>query len=120
LWSSRRLRRSARLGLWFPDTLGAPARELALAWVRAADHVDLAEASPLEAIRESHVPTLLIAGTADDNIPMRHSQELARAGASHTELWIVQGARHTGAASANPAEFERRVTSWFATHVTPP
>jgi uncharacterized protein len=114
-----RISQETRLGLWFPHTLGAPARELALAWVDAVDHVNLAQASPLEAIRQSRVPTLLIAGTADDNIPMRHSEQLARAGASHADLWIVQGAEHTGAASVNPAEFERRVTQWFADHTIP-
>jgi uncharacterized protein len=81
--------------------------------------VNLAEASPLAAIRQSRVPTLLIAGTADDNIPMRHSQQLALAGASHSELWIVDGAEHTGAATVNPAEFELRVTGWFAEHRFP-
>jgi uncharacterized protein len=114
-----RIAQETRLGLWFPHTLGAPARELALLWVDAVDHVNLARASPLEAIRQSRVPTLLIAGTADDNIPMRHSQQLARAGESHAELWIVEGAQHTGAASVNPAEFERRVTGWFALHTIP-
>jgi uncharacterized protein len=114
-----RIAQETHLGLWFPHTLGAPARELALLWVDAFDHVSLAEASPLAAIRQSRVPTLLIAGTADDNIPMRHSQQLARAGASHAELWIVAGAQHTGAASVNPAEFVRRVTGWFAEHTIP-
>ncbi|HTW49174.1 MAG TPA: alpha/beta fold hydrolase [Acidobacteriaceae bacterium] len=114
-----RIAQETRMGLWFPHSLGAPARELALLWVDAVDHVNLADASPLVAIRESRVPTLLIAGTADENIPMRHSQQLARAGGSHSELWIVAGAQHTGAASVNPAEFERRVTGWFAEHTIP-
>ncbi|HTV13368.1 MAG TPA: alpha/beta fold hydrolase [Acidobacteriaceae bacterium] len=118
--ASDRIAQISRLGLWFPHTLGAPARELALAWVDIFDRVNLAEASPLAAIRRSRVPTLLIAGTADDNIPMRHSQELERAGASHSQLWIVDGAEHTGAMTADPRDFERRVTSWFATHDTPP
>jgi alpha-beta hydrolase superfamily lysophospholipase len=107
------------LGLWFPRTLGAPARELAFLYADVRFHVDLTGASPLAAIRQSRVPTLLICGTADDNIPMRHSQELFRAGASHSELWIVQGARHTGAANVNPAEFERRVVGWFEQHNRP-
>lgn len=114
-----RISQETRLGLWFPHSLGAPARELALGWVDVVDHVDLAAASPLAAIRESSVPTLLIAGTADNNIPMRHTLELDRAGASHTQLWIVSGAGHTGASAANPAQFERRVTGWFAEHTTP-
>jgi uncharacterized protein len=115
-----RISQETGLDLWFPRTLGAPARELALLWVDAVDHVHLAAASPLRAIRQSRVPTLLIAGTADNNIPMRHSQQLAEAGAAHADLWIVNGAEHTGAMSVNPLEFERRVTGWFAQHATPP
>jgi uncharacterized protein len=107
------------LGLWFPRTLGAPTRELALLYGILRFHVDLAAASPLRAIRESQVPTLLICGTADTNIPMRHSVELFQAGASHSQLWIVEGAEHTGAAKVDPAEFERRVLGWFEQHNLP-
>lgn len=106
-------------GLWFADTLGAPARELAFGLIDLRYGINLTNASPLEAIRKSDVPILLICGTADENIPRRHSQELERAGASHTELWVVSGAEHTGAWGAAPAEFERRVTRWFADHTIP-
>jgi hypothetical protein len=50
---------------------------------------------------------------------MRLSLELFRAGASHSQLWIVEGAQHTGAASVHPAEFERRVVGWFDEHDLP-
>ena len=49
----------------------------------------------------------------------RHSVELFQAGASHSQLWIVEGAAHTGAAYVNPAEFERRVVGWFQQHDQP-
>jgi fermentation-respiration switch protein FrsA (DUF1100 family) len=61
----------------------------------------------------------LICGTADSNVPMRHSVELFHAGASHSELWIVEGAEHTGATDVNPREFQRRVLGWFEEHTTP-
>jgi alpha-beta hydrolase superfamily lysophospholipase len=114
-----RISQMTGLGLWFPLTVGGLARETAIAHIDLRDRVNLADASPLQAIRQSRVPALLICGTADDNIPMRHSQELFRAGASHAELWIVQGARHTGASAVDSAEFERRVTGWFANHTSP-
>ncbi|HEX4309862.1 MAG TPA: alpha/beta fold hydrolase [Acidobacteriaceae bacterium] len=106
-------------GFWFPRTVGAPARDLALLYGAIRFHVNLADASPLGAIARSQVPTLLICGTADTNIPMRHSMELFRAGASHSELWIVEGAEHTGAADVNPGLFERRVVGWFDQHNQP-
>ena len=114
-----RISQMTGLGLWFPHTVAAPARELALLFGELRFQVNLADASPLRAIRKSSVPTLLICGTADSNIPMRHSRELFRAGASHSEIWIVEGAEHTGAASAEPAEFEHRVIGWFAQHTVP-
>ncbi len=114
-----RISQWTHLGLWFPKTLGAPARELAFLDAAVLDHVYLADANPLHAIRASQVPTLLICGTADDNIPMRHSLELFRAGASHSQLWIVEGAEHTGASDVNPQEFERRVVGWFEQHNRP-
>jgi len=114
-----RISQMTRLGLWFPHTLGAPASDLAFLYTAIRYHVNLAGASPLEAIRISRVPTLLICGTADDNIPMRHSLELFRAGASHSQLWIVEGAEHTGAANVNPNAFESRVVGWFQQHNHP-
>lgn len=114
-----RIAQATRLGLWFPRTLAAPAREFALFYSRARFHVDLAEANPLRAIRESDVPVLLICGTADLNIPMRHSLELYRAAPFHASLWVVQGAQHTGASTQDPARFEQRVTGWFRTYTGP-
>jgi uncharacterized protein len=114
-----RISQTTGLGLWFPRTVAAPARELAFLYVSVRFHVNLPDASPLHAIRESRVPTLLICGTADTNIPMRHSLELFRAGASHSELWIVEGAEHTAASAVDPAEFERRIVGWFEQHNQP-
>lgn len=114
-----RISQMTHFGLWFPRTVGAPARDLAFGYAAIRFHVNLAEATPIDAIRQSRVPTLLICGTADDNIPMRHSRELFRAGTSHSELWIVEGAEHTGAADVNPAAFEHRVVGWFQQHNQP-
>jgi uncharacterized protein len=96
--------------------LGIPARESGLlyAWLRYG--VNLADADPLKAIAVSRVPTLLICGTEDSNIPMRHSMALERAGRHHTRLWIVEGAQHTAAMSVNPAKYEVEVVGWFDGH----
>lgn len=100
-------------------TLGAPAVEAGLLYVQIRYGVRLAEANPLKAIEGSHVPALLISGTADSNIPMRHSIALHLAAPGNTNLWIVDGAEHTGALQASPREFEQRVIQWFNTHQTP-
>jgi fermentation-respiration switch protein FrsA (DUF1100 family) len=111
-----RIAQRTGLGLWFPRTVGALIRDSGLAYARLRYHVWLDDADPAAALAHSRVPTLLICGTADDNIPMRHSLQLYLAGRGHSSIWIVPGAQHTGADSADPALFEQRVTGWFAEH----
>jgi pimeloyl-ACP methyl ester carboxylesterase len=111
-----RISQRTGLGLWFPEGIGALIRESGLAYGRIRYHVWLGDADPAAALAHSRVPTLLICGTADDNIPMRHSLELYQAGRSHASLWIVPGAQHTGADVIDPAGFEHRVIAWFAAH----
>lgn len=78
--------------------------------------VDLHLASPLEAVRVTRVPILLIHGTADTNIPCRNSRELHAANPAATTLWLVQGATHTNALAMDPELYIQRVTGWFAEH----
>jgi pimeloyl-ACP methyl ester carboxylesterase len=78
--------------------------------------VDLDQASPSTALAKTHVPVLLIHGTADVNIPPHHSQKLAQVANRSTELWLVPGAGHCGAWVVEPGEFPRRVLDWFAMH----
>lgn len=111
-----RIGQETGLPLWATRTLGIPMREGALLYARLRYGVNLAGADPLKAIAVSRVPTLLICGTEDLNIPMRHSMALERAGRTHTRLWIVEGAGHTGAMSVNPAKYEVEVVGWFDGH----
>jgi fermentation-respiration switch protein FrsA (DUF1100 family) len=60
------------------------------------------------------VPLLLIAGTADNNIPERHAKELMHVAASHAEFWEVAGADHGGAVNVDKELFVSRVLGWFA------
>ena len=114
-----RISQRTGLGLWFPESVGVFIRESGLAYARLRYHVWLDDADPEAAISQSRVPTLLICGTADDNIPMRHSLELYDAGRSHSSLWIVPGAQHTGADVTDPSAFEQHVIGWFADHGQP-
>lgn len=114
-----RISQRTGLGLWFPESIGALIRESGMAYARLRYRFWLDDADPETALSYSRVPTILICGTADDNIPMRHSLELYRAGRAHSSLWIVPGARHTGADVVDPAGFEQRILSWFASHAQP-
>jgi alpha-beta hydrolase superfamily lysophospholipase len=91
----------ARIGATLPVEVG-------LMWTRWRYGVDLSEANPVDALAHSNVPTLLIHGTRDRNIRARHSIAMAKANASHTELWLVD-ADHGGAVGKGPQQFESRV-----------
>ena len=93
-----------------------PMLEPAFLYTRAKYGENFKLASPNEAIRQSTTPVLLICGTADRNIPPRHSEALHRAAPASTELWLIPGANHTLGFSTSPVEFEKRVVGWFDTH----
>jgi fermentation-respiration switch protein FrsA (DUF1100 family) len=102
---------------------GSPGRLLSwpvigsgMVYARARYGVDLRRASPVDALRRTHTPVLLIHGTADDNIPIRHSRELHAANPAAAELWEVPGAGHVGSFDRDPETYARRVTAFFATH----
>lgn len=86
----------------------------ALLYVRIRYGVNLQEARPDRAIKSANVPILLIHGSADGETSPDHSRRLANANPQCTTLWLVPGAKHTGAMAANPGEFRRRVLGWFA------
>jgi alpha-beta hydrolase superfamily lysophospholipase len=98
-----------RIALWPEIRLG-----FLYAYLRYG--VDLRQASPANAIRSTHVPILLVHGTEDKNIPLRHSQDLHALNPGATQLWIVQGADHVQALSKDPALYSKTVVSWFASH----
>src|SRR5215472_18005222 len=101
---------------WFGRTLGRPVIASARIYARLRYGIDLLQPSPLDAVKASRVPILLIHGNNDHNISPRHSIILASAAPDHVQLWLVPGAWHTGAWSAAHQEFEGRVLGWFAGH----
>ncbi len=101
---------------WFGRTLGRPIIASAVLYARWRYGVDLLEPSPLDGIRHSNVPVLLIHGAADDSISPRHSIILAKAAPDRVQLWLVPNASHTMAWAAAHQEFENRVLAWFSLH----
>ncbi len=104
----------------WPRPIAAP-----LAWIAAVNGrwytrivygFDLADASPLKAVARIKTPVLLIHGTADNETPADHSQRLAAANPKWAQLWLVDGAGHTGAYARDPQRFEHRVLAWFQDH----
>ncbi len=97
-------------------TIGLLPAEIALLYARRRYGVDLLRANPLDAVKQSPVPVLLIHGSKDVNVLPWHSRLLAQANLAHVQLWIVPGARHGGAVVAARDEFWWRVLNFFAQH----
>jgi fermentation-respiration switch protein FrsA (DUF1100 family) len=114
--SYERLGRGTHTGTLFWRSVGRPVIEVAIAYTRLRYGIYLPDADPEAAVEHSTVPSLLIAGTADNNIPMHHAQELEGVCATHCALWIVPGADHGGVSTVAYIEFERRILDWFQTH----
>jgi fermentation-respiration switch protein FrsA (DUF1100 family) len=93
-----------------------PAVNFAFWYARLRYRVDFDQVSPEECLTVSRVPALLIAGLADNNIPARHSERIAKLAGGQNQLWLVADAGHTSAASVAPETFERKVVGWFTAH----
>lgn len=109
---------AGRLGLepWVGRTIGLLPAEIAFRYARWRYGVDLLHANPLDTLKFSTIPVLLIHGEKDINILPRHSLILARANLEHAQLWLVPGARHGAAAAVRPQEFWFRVLGFVADH----
>jgi len=117
-----RLGEKLNAGAWAGKTILRPAVEAGLLYAMWKYGVNLEQASPENAVATSRVPVLLIHGLKDTNLPPCNSEMIlarSRARGLAAVLWEPAGAGHTGAASAEPEEFERRVIGWFESHDRP-
>jgi len=99
-----------------PTAVFWPTVTLGVFYGRLRYGVDLRQASPMATVRETSTPILLIHGTADTNIPIRHSRELHSANPRATRLWEVPGAGHVASLEVEPDRYKRTVTEWFRDH----
>ena len=97
-------------------TVGLLPAEMGLLYARWRYGVDLRRANPVDAMKSSVIPVLLIHGDEDSNILPWHSRVLAQADPAHAQLWLVRGAGHCGAVGIAPGEFWSRVLTFFALH----
>ena len=101
-------------GAWMGRTLFQPLISEAFLDSRLHYHINLEKASPAKAVAMTRTPILLIHGTEDFNIPLRHCQAIFKNHSGVMELWQAPGAGHTGAFGQEPGQFESRVIGWFA------
>lgn len=99
-----------------PEAIGGPLIiDTSMIYARLRYGLDLSQVSPVKTIAQARTPVLLIHGLLDTRTPYWHSQALEAAN-PHNSLWLVPGAGHTGANSANPQEFREKVLTWFQDH----
>jgi fermentation-respiration switch protein FrsA (DUF1100 family) len=114
------------------DSAFADARDLvreqllpnpALSWLLAPTVLQLASiwlqldlpATPERAAQQlAPRPLLIIHGTQDISVYPTHAQRLWAATHGYGELWLLEGVSHTEAFYAQPTEYVRRVTEFFA------
>jgi dipeptidyl aminopeptidase/acylaminoacyl peptidase len=91
----------------------------AFVYARLRYGLDFNQAAPVRNVLRLRTPVLLIEGSRDTNIPLRHARAIASCGRSVT-LWLVPDAGHTGAAGTDPKGFRRRVIDWFEKQASAP
>lgn len=88
---------------------------LLLAWRTGAK---IAEASPIAVLPSLEPrPLFFIHGSADAIVGVHHSRRLHDAYRGPREIWIAQGAPHTGAYFADRSLYVERVAGFFARHL---
>jgi pimeloyl-ACP methyl ester carboxylesterase len=94
-------------------TLFWPASYFGLREMEKAGRLRVDDISTEQAVRERPFPVFLICDTLDHIIPCRHARLIFAKATGPKQLWIVEGADHTGAMGRDPAEFERRTISFL-------
>lgn len=96
---------------WFP-VLNASS---AISKVR--DGYDFKQASAVEQVKKSHIPTLFIHGSKDELVPYRMLNELYSAANCEKEILTIQGAGHALSSSVAPELYWNTVETFLKKHL---
>ncbi len=103
---------NVRRRTWLP---GGPIVRLAALWLRLRHGVRLKEARPIAVLKGlERRPLFFIHGGEDAVTDVEHSRRLHDAYRGPREIWVVQGAPHTGAYFADRNLYVERVAGFFA------
>src|SRR5262245_27454938 len=72
---------------------------------------------PIEHVKESRTPKLIIYGTTDRHTTVEESQRLVEAAMEPKESWAVQGAGHIDLHAYSRVEYEERVLLFLSKHL---
>jgi uncharacterized protein len=98
---------------WLGKTLLAPFAWVVVYRAEMLAGFPAAEAAPDKAVAARPFPVLLICDADDDALPCRHTERIYAAAVGPKQMWAVPHAFHTAALGLQPAEFRRRVYSFY-------
>jgi uncharacterized protein len=98
---------------WLGKTLLAPFAWVVVYRAQMLAGFPAAEAAPDKAVAARAFPVLLICDADDDALPCRHTERIYAAAIGPKQMWVVPHAFHTAALALQPAEFRRRVYSFY-------
>jgi len=81
-------------------------------------HFKASAVSPLEAVKDVHVPLFILHGTADDRITYTYSTMVFQRANEPKELWLIEGASHSNMALIGGEEYFRRIVQFFERTLT--
>lgn len=96
---------------WFPVLNAASALS------KLRDGYDFKQASALEQVKKSDIPTLFIHGTADELVPYKMLGELFSAAACEKESLTVEGAGHALSSSVEPETYWSTVERFIEKYI---
>ena len=73
--------------------------------------------SPVDTVRDVHVPVFILHGTADDLIHYTYSEMVYAQANEPKQLWLIEGARHNDMAEVGKEEYTRRILGFFEEHL---
>jgi len=73
--------------------------------------------NPIDVIHNLNQPVLLIHGTADQLIPLHHSQKLFRRAQEPKHLWEAEGGDHSAIYNRYPKEYEQNVIGFLQQYI---
>lgn len=76
-------------------------------------HFKASSVSPMDAVKNVHVPILILHGTEDRLIKSSYSQQLYANTGKQRELWFIEGADHSNMAEVGGGEYYRRILGFF-------
>jgi pimeloyl-ACP methyl ester carboxylesterase len=82
-------------------------------------HFKASLVSPVEAVKQVHVPLFVMHGTADNKIPSSASELVFRNAHEPKELWLIPGARHNDMVEKGGEEYFTRIVDFFERTLPP-